>query len=570
MVITACEKDKIEKSIEEIQENINTPQIEYISYEKVPKIVDAITNHTGKSSLKSYSKSKIIEFEKAFIDLNSILRVKDVEGFTNYSFMLYVDDAPPTEFYNLIVSESPIGEMKTPYILKYVIDEDALDTFVANKMNFRFFKGVQYRMSFYNFFNDSVHKTSSDCEEEIPVNNPGGGSNGNFYAIPSNNSLQTDPYGYDYSSTVIPGDSYELFLNSYDEGTGASSSYSAIVRDPLVPISITSQPVVSYTLLAPTGGSMPIVMTGYSITVTTGSSGCFMTKIKYYNDGTSSMTGSIVSCPTLLNPQQLSPENTTKSGDCDDGGGEIGVITSQAISYIEDCLYPTVLTSDQLNYLQYGGGKAPKLRMYLQEQACTQESKDLTMEIIQAGADGTLVSLLPFFQYPPGSSYSSDYPKLTEYLQNKMPMVKDISVITNAIQDITNLTLSQIQKDLQWGKGPIIKIIQLDNYTSDTGPDTVGLFDGAENSEVIFLDIDWVNNLENDNFDENLVDYFGLESNREAFLFFLGVTVLHEYVHYGDYLNGNNYKYPEEEGDLFETRVYGEDVDSGTLLFKKN
>jgi len=42
------------------------------------------------------------------------------------------------------------------------------------------------------------------------------------------------------------------------------------------------------------------------------------------------------------------------------------------------------LTGDQLSYLESGGLRAPQLRMYLQEQGCTQESKDFTVEAIRA------------------------------------------------------------------------------------------------------------------------------------------------------------------------------------------
>lgn len=173
-----------------------------------------------------------------------------------------------------------------------------------------------------------------------------------------------------------------------------------------------------------------------------------------------------------------------------------------------------------------------------------------------------LVSYKPTFQYPNGSDYAEKYPKLTEYLRNKLPNVKDMPVITNAIQDITNLSLTQIQHDLEWGNGPTIVIMQLDNYADNTSYKTVGAFDD-ENPEILLLDIDWVNRLENDITDQGLED---------AYLFFLGVSILHEYVHYGDFLNGNRYRYPKtaEEGVLFELGVYGTDVEPTTLIFEKN
>jgi hypothetical protein len=46
-------------------------------------------------------------------------------------------------------------------------------------------------------------------------------------------------------------------------------------------------------------------------------------------------------------------------------------------------------------------------------------------------------------------------------------------------------------------------------------------------------------------------------------LFFIGVTILHEYVHYGDYENGNVYNFyggPNDEGDIFEAKAYGSDL----------
>ncbi len=171
------------------------------------------------------------------------------------------------------------------------------------------------------------------------------------------------------------------------------------------------------------------------------------------------------------------------------------------------------------------------------------------------------VSYKPTFRFPGDSNYTYLYPKLTEYLKNKMPNIKNIPVITNAIKDITGLSISQIQNDLEWGSGPTIIVMQLDNYSSTTDANTAGLFDGKNNTDILYLDLDFVNRLENEEFYD--------QEFQDSYLFFMGVTVLHEYVHYGDYLNGNNYTAPFEEGELFECRVYGENVNEGTLLFRK-
>lgn len=69
----------------------------------------------------------------------------------------------------------------------------------------------------------------------------------------------------------------------------------------------------------------------------------------------------------------------------------------------------------------------------------------------------------PEVKYPPGSDYVSKYPKLTEYLRNKLPTIKDNQTIINAIKKYTSLTTEEIASDLEFGKGPIVKTEQLDD-----------------------------------------------------------------------------------------------------------
>jgi len=44
----------------------------------------------------------------------------------------------------------------------------------------------------------------------------------------------------------------------------------------------------------------------------------------------------------------------------------------------------------------------------------------------------------------------------------------------------------------------------------------------------------------------------------DAFSFWVGSTILHEFVHHGDAKDGQIY--PGEAGDAFETDAYGQDV----------
>jgi hypothetical protein len=150
-LFTGCEQDNFTDQVE-IEQNTNKSQIEYITYKNAPQVINTITSLTGKSSLKTYSFGKGIDYKKAFIDLNSILKVQNTKGIINYSFNILMENAPGNEFYNLIVNEGIKGKIKTPYVIKYVVDEDALDVFMANKRDFHYFKGKQHIMSFDSFF----------------------------------------------------------------------------------------------------------------------------------------------------------------------------------------------------------------------------------------------------------------------------------------------------------------------------------------------------------------------------------------------------------------------------------
>lgn len=93
------------------------------------------------------------------------------------------------------------------------------------------------------------------------------------------------------------------------------------------------------------------------------------------------------------------------------------------------------------------------------------ESVNFVLLAIDALLQGyEVISLSPFVKYPKNSNYETLYPKLTEYLKNQLPKVGNIPKITNAIYEFTQLPLNQIQHDLQWGKGPEVHIVQLDNY----------------------------------------------------------------------------------------------------------
>ena len=120
--------------------------------------------------------------------------------------------------------------------------------------------------------------------------------------------------------------------------------------------------------------------------------------------------------------------------------------------------------------------------------------------------------------------------------------------IINKIVEYGDLDADQVKSHLQWGKGPTIEVVQLDSFCSTCSTSTYGLYRGTI-PNTLHLDIDLVNDLENSNPESSL---------SSAFAFLIGVTILHEYVHYSEYTDGswNN----PESGVLFEQDVYGQTV----------
>ena len=223
-----------------------------------------------------------------------------------------------------------------------------------------------------------------------------------------------------------------------------------------------------------------------------------------------------------------------------------------------------------LNYYRYSWlnshpVESVQLLRYLTENTnpttlkATSQAREFALEAMDAMINEEyVVSFSPLIKYPKGSNYQNIYPKLTEYLKNQLPKVGDNPKIVNAIKNITGLSAEQIKEDLKWNHGPTLNIVQLNNFALNTSHKTTGAF-SVNTPDDIYLDIDYVRALE-----QNINDQ-GIE---DAWLFYIGTTILHEYVHYGDNMDGIDY--PGEEGILFELAVYGQDVHSTNAMLILN
>ena len=124
----------------------------------VKKYIDEInpSNEVGKTS----------EIEGAIFDQDNVIEVIDTIQNTNYSLRFTYPDTPSGEFYNLIIGRTPEGELTTPFVLKYVCDEDFVDNYIANDFDIHYFKGVIKLHTYTDFFSLGAFSKTTDCPPE--------------------------------------------------------------------------------------------------------------------------------------------------------------------------------------------------------------------------------------------------------------------------------------------------------------------------------------------------------------------------------------------------------------------
>lgn len=134
------------------------------------------------------------------------------------------------------------------------------------------------------------------------------------------------------------------------------------------------------------------------------------------------------------------------------------------------------------------------------------------------------------------------YPKFTTIIKNLKTEIQNNPTTLNRLVQLTGLTESQVLGSLTFGQGPTIKLIP--NLMGPSGPN-YGNFDHT-NPTYINVNLDFVLGLEQ----------ASLSTTRHATAFLLAVTVLHEFIHFGNYISGYDPN-GNEMGNLFEISTYG-------------
>ncbi|MEM7422649.1 MAG: hypothetical protein AAF334_02945 [Pseudomonadota bacterium] len=140
------------------------------------------------------------------------------------------------------------------------------------------------------------------------------------------------------------------------------------------------------------------------------------------------------------------------------------------------------------------------------------------------------------------------YPKFARYVRRSLPNVANVAAMRRAFETFAQLNRSQLEDALQWGNQPTLKITTL---VGAPGTFLNGEFTPNISSNEIRLNRLLVQAYENGHPPDmvHTTNATGVRMPR------IGVTILHELVHWGDDQDGVDY--PGEEGELFENAVYG-------------
>ncbi len=496
---------------------------ERVTGSDIPEISALVANVMGgeKGVLKvsTHNLKKPAEFRVNWDEVNVIT---DSVGVENYAFRLETSESDPLIFYNLIATRDENGELLDPVIAEYVTDPTFHLQWRLDADKLRDYTGEVY---FYDLSGDEYSKSDKGAvlntlRDGSPCPSITFAPSGPGFNIPN-------IYCWSYVT-------YGLCETQIEYGTGTGYHGSGNCQ---------------------AGTGSPIM--GYGVTCSTNPGGGGRDTQKGAGTGRCpSGGGGVPSLPGGI------PMNPGSPGDAD-FGSFVGMLDNKLR-----------LTLTEEEWLE----EKPEVELVLELQLFLDSKGNSTLakEYANKALDDTMlgypvVIISPYVKYPKDSNYESRYPKLTKYLKEKLPTIASNQKVIDAINDLTDAPKDIIKEALEWGKGPEIRIEQLggEGENEKSGVYRGHVYEDLQN--VLFLDIDLVNQLE----DADDPEF----SNTLAF--FIAVTILHEYTHLGDTVFGDNFWGDEwvessfneenEAGILFEEQVFGERVEisnAGVILKK--
>jgi hypothetical protein len=143
------------------------------------------------------------------------------------------------------------------------------------------------------------------------------------------------------------------------------------------------------------------------------------------------------------------------------------------------------------------------------------------------------------------------FPNFTQYVRRRLPEVANIGTIRRAFLRFAQMNSTTLRRALRWGNQPTLEIADI---VSPPGSFINGEFTPGIGSNTIRL-----NRILVDAHESGAPPHLAFTHNAAGTRFpRIGVTILHELVHWGDDQDGVDF--PGEEGELFEQTVYGANI----------
>ena len=529
MLITfvSCQKEDL-KSVQE-QEVTTKPLFKKrtVSLTEIPKIKQKVIE---KLNPEVFNRTEGSNTNEAIFNADNIVEIADTLNNVNYSFQFRFPDTSISTFYNLVVGETPNGDVLTPFVMKYKCDDAYLDQYIANGLDFQYFVGTMSIHKYTDFFAlGEFDRTETQCPPE-------------FNDVGDPISCSQDPVDGGNESCCSDG-----YNGPGDGNTGGGGNGTVICTNQVY---VTGCGGDSTNVLHPIGEC-------------------------WNPNQTSVVRHNVWVCD---GEAVLGPNNTdtgrTVNDNCPGCGSPTGGVGTNPVSladmqdYLKDNLD---LSYNGLNFIGNQSNltsvsSVNSLYYFLKAHLSPVTNEPIELaevyaeEIIEVGGNGNLVKASPYVKYPEGSNYETLYPKLTTLLKNDLPKISNNDKVINKIHEITDAPKETIKEALKWGKGPTIQIQQLGG---EGETEKLGSYRGHLSDEflnILFLDIDLVN------------DYETSEVNEisDALAFLIAVTILHEYNHLGDVVFGGSFwsqlydddpfNTENEAGLIFEVDMFGQAV----------
>ncbi|MFT5216714.1 MAG: hypothetical protein ACI83H_001843 [Glaciecola sp.] len=137
-VISRQEQETLTKALYK-QRTVSLKDIPKIEQKVIEKLNPEVFNRTESTN-------------QAIFETDNILEVIDTLNNVNYSFQFRFPNTPSNVFYNLVVGETPNGDVLTPYVMRYECDDAYLEQYISNDLDFAYFVGAIARHKYTDFF----------------------------------------------------------------------------------------------------------------------------------------------------------------------------------------------------------------------------------------------------------------------------------------------------------------------------------------------------------------------------------------------------------------------------------